>query len=227
MSPTLFQHPSENLTVRTVKHNDEDWFIVRDIAESLGIDTTNVNKFIEKLDEDERNQIPVIDSMGRAQKTHIVNESGLYALILRSDKPAARIFRKWVTSEVLPTLRREGLFSLAGRVPVEDLRVQRLELRLRAAKHRAQAAYLELKGSLLGELPGAVPVIDWIATHKPEVTGRAIGNLVRFIRRAAVIAKRPIGTAFIKNGKGRNHVLTMLPSDISTIVETHPWNTKS
>jgi prophage antirepressor-like protein len=74
----------------------------------LGLNSPH--KVAERLDEDERNQIPVIDNIGRSQQTTVISESGIYAVILRSDKPKAKAFRRWITSEVLPSIRRHGAY---------------------------------------------------------------------------------------------------------------------
>lgn len=97
--------------VRTVQKGGEPWFVLKDVCEVLGLGSPH--KVFDRLDDDERNLIPVMDARGREQETAAVNESGLYSVILRSDKPEAKPFRKWVTSEVLPSIRRTGGY-LAG-----------------------------------------------------------------------------------------------------------------
>jgi prophage antirepressor-like protein len=94
--------------VRTVQQGGETWFVLKDVCQVL--DLGSPHKVAERLDVDERNQIPVTDSLGRPQETTIINESGLYNVILRSDKPEAKPFRKWVTSEVLPSIRKHGAY---------------------------------------------------------------------------------------------------------------------
>lgn len=91
--------------VRTVQRNGEPWFVLRDVCEVLCIGSPH--KVYERLDEDEkgRSQIP---TPGGLQEMSVINESGLYAVILRSDKPEAKPFRKWVTTEVLPSIRKNG-----------------------------------------------------------------------------------------------------------------------
>lgn len=98
--------------VRTLTIKNEPWFVLRDVCNALGI--THITDTAKRLEEDEVGQTEVIDSMGRSQKTYIVNESGLYAVILRSDKPEAQKFRKWITSEVLPSIRKTGAYSFNG-----------------------------------------------------------------------------------------------------------------
>ena len=109
----LFNYKSSQ--VRTVEINNEPWFVLKDVCAVL--DLGSAHKVSERLDEDERNQIPLTDSLGRKQETTIINESGLYNVILRSDKPEAKPFRKWVTSEVLPSIRKTGSYALPKDYP--------------------------------------------------------------------------------------------------------------
>lgn len=94
--------------VRTVELNGEPWFVLKDVCGVLGIG--NHKMTAQRLDGDEVSQTDLTDSLGRSQETTIVNESGLYNVILRSDKPEAKPFRKWVTAEVLPSIRRHGAY---------------------------------------------------------------------------------------------------------------------
>lgn len=98
----------QNNEVRTVELNGEPWFVLKDVCEVLGIADHKVTA--RRLDADEVCQTPLTDSMGRQQETTVINESGLYNVILRSDKPEAKPFRKWVTSEVLPSIRKHGAY---------------------------------------------------------------------------------------------------------------------
>ena len=93
--------------VRTVEQNGEPWFVLKDVCEVLGIGTPA--KVAERLDEDEKG-MSQIHTPGGLQNVSIITESGLYNVILRSDKPEAKPFRKWVTSEVLPSIRRHGAY---------------------------------------------------------------------------------------------------------------------
>ncbi|MEC1023554.1 phage antirepressor [Bacillus paralicheniformis] len=103
--------------VRTVVKNGEPWFVAKDVCDVLGI--TDARKSVNLLDEDERNSVPVTDSLGRNQETLIINEPGLYSLILRSRKPEAKQFKRWITHEVIPTIRKTG-----GYVANDDLFIQ-------------------------------------------------------------------------------------------------------
>ncbi len=98
--------------VRTIEKDGEPWWVLKDVCAVLDMDTSQVGKVANRLEEDERNQITVTDSLGRKQNTYIINESGLYNVILRSDKPEAKPFRKWVTNEVLPSIRKTGSYTV-------------------------------------------------------------------------------------------------------------------
>ena len=93
--------------VRTVMKDGEPWFVLKDVCEVLGIGTTA--KVAERLDADEKG-MSEIHTLGGMQSVTIISEPGLYNVILRSDKPQAKPFRKWVTAEVLPSIRKHGAY---------------------------------------------------------------------------------------------------------------------
>lgn len=94
--------------VRAIIKDGEPWFVVKDVCEILEIN--NPNMAAARLDDDEVSQTEVIDNLGRKQMTNIVNEPGLYNLILRSDKPEAKRFKRWITHEVIPSIRKHGAY---------------------------------------------------------------------------------------------------------------------
>lgn len=96
-----------NNEVRTVQQNGEPWFVLKDVCAVLGIGNNRMAS--DRLDADEKG-VSQIDTLGGKQEMTVVNESGLYNVILRSDKPEAKPFRKWVTSEVLPSIRKHGAY---------------------------------------------------------------------------------------------------------------------
>lgn len=98
----------EGKEVRTIQKGGEPWWVLKDVCDVLEL--SNARMIADRLDSDDVSQAYVIDSMGRQQQTNIVNESGLYNVILRSDKPEARKFKRWVTHEVLPTIRKHGAY---------------------------------------------------------------------------------------------------------------------
>lgn len=116
---TIFKY-EENKLVRTMNVSGEPWFVLKDVCDVLGLSTPA--RVAERLDSDEVSQAHLIDSMGRSQEMTIISESGLYNVILRSDKPEAKPFRKWVTAVVLPSIRKNGGY-IAGQ---EELSPQEL-----------------------------------------------------------------------------------------------------
>ena len=91
--------------VRTVVLNSEPMFCLVDVCKAL--DIKNATDVAKRLDDDERTRL----NLGRQGETNFVTESGLYAVILRSDKPNAKKFRKWITGEVLPSIRKTGSYG--------------------------------------------------------------------------------------------------------------------
>lgn len=95
--------------VRVITRNNQPWFVANDVCQALGY--TNPRKAVaDHLDDDEKG-VTSSDTLGGKQQLTIISESGLYALVLRSRKPEARKFAKWVTSEVLPTIRKTGSYQ--------------------------------------------------------------------------------------------------------------------
>lgn len=106
--------------IRGIEINGEPWLIGKDVARALGYKNTRdaLSRHVDSEDKGVENY----DSLGGGQKTVIINESGFYSLVLRSNLPAARKFKRWVTSEVLPSIRRNGAYmapSLLDQVMAE------------------------------------------------------------------------------------------------------------
>lgn len=106
---TIFHFKEENILVdlATVEIEGEIWFVASDVCTLLGL--TNVTEALRPLDDDEKLTSDILRA-GQTRKVNLVNESGLYALIFRSKKPSALKFRKWVTKEVIPSIRKTGSF---------------------------------------------------------------------------------------------------------------------
>lgn len=104
--PMAFTHVSGQL--RSVLRNDEPWFIAKDVCDAIGI--KNPADAVRSLDPDEKG-IASTDTLRGIQDALIVNESGMYALIFKSRKKEAQQFRKWITNEVLPSIRKHGGYA--------------------------------------------------------------------------------------------------------------------
>lgn len=106
-NPLVFNF--ENHEIRIVPdENGDPLFIASDVCRALGLD--NVSRALSRLDDDEKG-ITSSDTPGGQQKMSVVTESGLYNLIIRSDKPHAKKFKRWITHEVLPALRKTGVYA--------------------------------------------------------------------------------------------------------------------
>lgn len=93
--------------VRAIQKDNESWLVGIDATKILGYQ--NGSRDIQRhVDEEDRIKYPILDNLGREQETWLINESGLYSLILGSELPEAKKFKKWITSEVLPTIRKTG-----------------------------------------------------------------------------------------------------------------------
>lgn len=105
--PQVFEN-SEFGAIRVIKdESGEPWFVAKDVCEILGL--TNPTVATSRLDDDERAKF----NLGRQGDTNVVNEYGLYSLVLASRKPEAHAFKRWVTHEVLPAIRRDGGYMVA------------------------------------------------------------------------------------------------------------------
>ena len=91
------------MNVRTAVVNGESWFVAADICRIL--DIGNPSDTLSRLDDDEKNTLVLTEGIPGNPEKRVVNEAGLYTLILRSRKPEARAFKRWVTHEVLPAIR--------------------------------------------------------------------------------------------------------------------------
>jgi anti-repressor protein len=112
MEIQIFKHEKFG-DIRTINKDGEPWFVGKDVAEVLGYSQT-AKAIREHVDEDDKG-VSVLDTPGGKQSTIIINESGLYSLILSSKLPQAKEFKRWVTSEVLPQIRKTG-----GYIPLND-----------------------------------------------------------------------------------------------------------
>ena len=124
--------------MRTVTIGEEIWFVGKDVAEILGYERPS-KAILDHVDPEDKDGIPIQDSIGRMQNTPIINESGLYSLVLSSKLPSAKEFKRWVTSEILPSIRRHGAYMTPE--TIEDVLLNpdtiiRLAQQLKAEKEK-------------------------------------------------------------------------------------------
>ena len=101
--------------VRATEINGEAWLVGKDVAEILGYERPT-KAVTDHVDSEDRDVVPIQDSIGRMQNTPIINESGLYSLIISSKLPQAKKFKRWVTAEVLPSIRKHGAYMTPQKI---------------------------------------------------------------------------------------------------------------
>lgn len=121
----IFNNP-EFGAVRTMTIDKEPWFVGKDVAEIFGY-AKPLNALASHVDTDDSLKQGLTDSLGRKQDTIIINESGLYSLIFSSKLPAAKAFKHWVTSEVLPQIRKTGKYGLPKLSPNPHYRTRMIK----------------------------------------------------------------------------------------------------
>lgn len=142
----------EGTQLRTVVIDGDPWFVARDICNVLEL--PNLTMAMQRLADAEKG-VNLIDTPGGKQQMAIVNESGMYALVLRSDKPEAEKFRRWITGKVLPSIRKTGSYSAAPALTGAEL--------LAAAVLEAQAM-LTTKDERIAELEPKADLADTYLT---------------------------------------------------------------
>lgn len=156
--------------IRTVNKDGETWWVLKDVCEVL--DVSNATDVAKRLDVDE---VTRLNLGGRTGITNIINESGLYNVILRSDKPQAKPFRKWVTSEVLPSIRKNGAYmtddTLEKALTNPDFLIQ-LATTLKEEKERNKqlSTTVNVQQQLIGELQPKADYTDRILQNKGLVS---------------------------------------------------------
>lgn len=162
----------ENHEVRSLLINSEPWFVGKDVAEVLGY-AKPLNAIAQHVDKDDSLKQGLTDSLGRQQKTIFVNESGLYALIFGSKLESAQKFKRWVTSEVLPALRKTGQYQ------VKELSGQEL---MAKALIEAQSV-LAAKDKQIEEMKPKVVFADAVATSNTSIL---VGELAKILKQNGI-----------------------------------------
>lgn len=103
----------EGKEVRTIQESGEPWWVLKDVCEVLEL--SNSRMVAERLDEDEKG-VSIVDTLGGKQELTVISESGLYNVILLSRKPEARKFKRWVTHEILPSIRKHGAYMTSDKL---------------------------------------------------------------------------------------------------------------
>lgn len=166
----IFKNP-EFGEIRTIEKDGEPWFVGKDVAAALGYERPT-KAILDHVDDEDKDEVPIQDSIGRSQNTPIINESGLYSLVLSSKLPTAKKFKRWVTSEVIPSIRKHGaymtpdkleevllkpdtLIQLAQNLKAEQKKRRALEVKMEEQKPKvlfAESVEVAKTSILIGEL---------------------------------------------------------------------------
>ncbi len=163
----LFRY--QGAQVRTVVIDFEPWFVAGDVCAVL--DIGRVHDAVRGLDEDERGT-DTIRTPGGDQRVSVINEAGLYSLILRSRKPEAKAFKRWITHEVLPTIRRTGGYQVQAQPAIPRTLSEALRL---AADEHDRANLAEAK---VAELEPVVAAVDVLTGNGDALKMGAVANMV-------------------------------------------------
>lgn len=158
--------------IRTVTIDNEPWFVGKDVATSLGYERAT-KAIQDHVDSEDKDEIPIQDSIGRMQKTPIISESGLYALIFGSKLESAKRFKHWVTSEVLPSIRKTGGYDMKQPQGKELLALAVLEAQKTIEEQTAQIEEMK-PHAILGQA---------IATANTSIL---VGDLAKILRQNGV-----------------------------------------
>ena len=169
------------LEVRTVEVNGEPWWVLKDVCTVLEL--TTPARVAERLDKDEVSLTHLTDSIGRQQETTIINESGLYSVILRSDKPQAKPFRRWVTGEVLPAIRKTGSYCIMDSYQIDDP-IERAKRWIAEQEERAQLALtVSVQNQQIAELQPKASYYEVVLNCKDLMS---IGKIAKDFGKSAV-----------------------------------------
>lgn len=187
----------ENHEVRSLLINSEPWFVGKDVADVLGYKNQN-DALSKHVDGEDKDTIAIRDSIGRNRNTPIINESGLYSLVLSSKLPSAKKFKRWVTSEVLPALRKTGQYQ------VKELSGQEL---MAKALIEAQSV-LAAKDKQIEEMKPKVVFADAVSASKGSIS---VGSLAKLLAQNGIaIGQNRLfawlrdNNFLIKDGKSKN-----------------------
>ena len=154
-------HNDEFGSVRTLTINGEPYFIGRDVADILGY--SNSRKALADHVDDEDKGVTKCDTLGGTQELTVINESGLYSLILSSKLPAAKRFKRWVTAEVLPSIRRHGMYAIDEIIANPDLGIAALQaLKAEREKRIALTAQVAMQSQQIAEMKPKVSYYDLV-----------------------------------------------------------------
>lgn len=156
--------------IRTVEINNEPYFVGKDVADILGY--SNARKALaDHTDEEDRNTVTIRDGNKGNPNQTVINESGLYSLILSSKLPTAKKFKRWVTSEVLPSIRKHGMYATDELIANPDIAIAAFQaLKEEREQRRLLQFECNKQKQIIGELKPKADYTDIILQSKSLVT---------------------------------------------------------
>ena len=171
---TIFAY--DDTAIRTITAEDgEPWFVGKDLCDALGY-TNSRTTIARHLDEDDVSKRYIIDEVGRSQETTLVNESGLYTLIMSSKLPGAKAFKRWVTREVLPSIRKHGMYATPATVE-EMIANPDIIIQLATTLKEERAARAKAEAEVEAQRPVAA-LGRAIETAEGDLTPSAFGKIL-------------------------------------------------
>ena len=167
----------EGMPVRTMLINNEPYFVGKDVAQVLGYERST-KAVADHVDQEDKDVVPIQDSIGRMQNTPVINESGLYSLILSSKLPTAKKFKHWVTSEVLPAIRKHGGYSAQQAESVDLPRKPVDILRLTVQALDEQNERLDKLEETFEQFKAEEPLSPGEYNYIGKLTGRAVRSFL-------------------------------------------------
>ena len=175
--PTIFTFPDTGQPVRTVAVNAEPWWIASDVCAVL--DIANVGNVLARLDDDDVSSIRLADGTPGNPNRAIVNEPGLYELVIRSDRPQAKAFRRWITHDVIPSIRKTGAYVTALADPLDEIEAANSRASQAVAIARQERARAELAETKAAELEPAAAAWDTLASTGADYSAREAAYILR------------------------------------------------
>lgn len=172
-----FKHESFG-NVRVIEKDGEPWFVAADVCRALEI--ANNRDALTRLEQDEKG-VALTDTPGGAQEVTIVNEPGFYSLVMGSRKPEAKAFKRWVTHEVIPTIRKHGMYATTATAEAmlnnPDVMIETLQALKREREERARLA---------AKVEADAPKVLFANAVETSDTAILVGQLAKIIRQNGV-----------------------------------------
>lgn len=175
----IFKNP-EFGEIRTIEKDGEPWFVGKDVAAALGYERPT-KAILDHVDDEDKDEVPIQDSIGRSQNTPIINESGLYSLVLSSKLPGAKQFKRWITSEVIPSIRKHGAYmtpETLEKVLLSPDTLMQLAQNLKDEQEKRKA--------LEAQIESQKPAVLFTGAVKTSKTSILIGELAKMLKQNGV-----------------------------------------